>query len=65
MHKSHVIVLRCQFGPGGDVKLVRSNPGELTVEGGLGVSGSLHVENLKIDGMDLKSLIEKIVKEQK
>ena len=47
------------------MKLVRSNPGELTLDGSLGVSGSLDVAKLKIGGMDLKSFVEKIVKEHK
>merc|ERR1712032_184296 len=53
-----------EFGPDGDVKLVRSNPDELTVEGSVDVSGSMQVKNIKIGGMDLKELIQKLVKEQ-
>ena len=64
MHESHAIVLCRQFGPDGDVKLVRSNPDELTVEGSVDVSGSMQVKNIKIGGMDLKELIQKLVKEQ-
>ena len=64
MHESHAIVLCRQFGPSGDVKLFRSNPDELTVEGSVDVSGSLQVKNIKIGGMDLKELIQKLVKEQ-
>ena len=63
MHESHTIVLCRQFGPDGDVKLARSNPDELTVEGSVDVAGSLQVKNIKIGGMDLKELIQKLLKE--
>ena len=52
-----------QLGPNGDVKLVRSGPSKLTIEGNLGVSGSLSLKELKIGGMDLTQYIMKIVED--
>ena len=54
-----------QFGPNGDVKLIRSNSGTLTVEGGMGIAGG--AKALKLDDVDLDEYmdarIRKIVKE--
>ena len=48
-----------QFGPKGDVKIFRSNPGEVTIQGDLSLP-SLEVKEIKVGDMGLQELVQKI-----
>ena len=51
-----------QLGAEGDVTLMRSGHGQLTIDSNVKLDGGLDVESLKIDGVPLVEYIADIVK---
>ena len=62
IYHNSVIALPHQFAD--DVKLFRSNPGELTVGGNLRLLGSLNVQKLALGGVSLEEYVHKILEQQ-
>ena len=52
-----------QLGPVGDIKLFRSSADTLTVEGADLISGELHTNDIKVNGIDLNEYVRQIVKQ--
>merc|ERR1711937_623507 len=53
---------RIELGAEGDVSLMRSGDGRLTIDGNTQLSGTLNVEGLIIDGVPLAKYISDIIK---
>merc|ERR1712032_118416 len=49
------------LGPDGDVKLFRSQSDTLDIEADVEVAGELRSHSMKVDGMDLKEYVRKLI----